>query len=180
MIAISHRESRWDPKAYNGNRATGDDSYGLFQINMLGDMGPKRAKDFGITDYKQLFDPTTNIKAARIMYGGGNLSPWNKHGNPLGNIPNSTINASKEIAGSFGYPTGDPSDKGYTPQRQGNNSSSGSTNIKTGETTNNTFNVNPTINLTSTGSVPMDAAKLAKEVTKLIDRELRMNIVRSS
>ena len=180
MIAISHRESRWDPKAYNGNRATGDDSYGLFQINMLGDMGPKRAKDFGITDYKQLFDPTTNIKAARIMYGGGNLSPWNKHGNPLGNIPNSTINASKEIAGSFGYPTGDPSDKGYTPQRQGNNSSSGSTNIKTGETTNNTFNVNPTINLTSTGSVPMDAAKLAKEVTKLIDRELRINMVRSS
>lgn len=180
MLAISWRESRWDPKAYNGNRSTGDDSYGLFQINMLGDMGPKRAKDFGITDYKELFDPITNVKAARIMYGGGNLSPWNKHGTPTGGIPNSTINDSKEIAKSLGFPTGDPSDKGYTPQKQKNNISSGSTQIKTGETINNTFNINPTINLSSTGSVPVDAAKLAKEVTKLIDRELKINMVRNS
>jgi len=180
MLAISWRESRWNPKAYNGNRSTGDDSYGLFQINMLGDMGPKRAKDFGITDYKELFDPITNVKAARIMYGGGNLNPWNKHGTPTGGIPNSTIDLSKEIAGSLGFPTGDPSDKGYTPQKQKNSSASGSTTIKTGETINNTFNVNPTINLTSTGSVPIDAAKLAKEVTKLIDRELKMNVVRNS
>lgn len=178
MLAISWRESRWNPKAYV--RDHDDDSYGLFQINMLGNMGPKRAKDFGISDYKQLLDPTTNIKAARIMYGGGNLDPWTKNGSPIGGIPDSTIKVSKEIAGSLGFPTGDPSDKGYTPQRQKNSSASGSTTIKTGETINNTFNVTPTINLTSTGSVPVDAAKLAKEVTKLIDRELKMNMVRSS
>ncbi|NDB56977.1 hypothetical protein EB001_00765 [bacterium] len=178
MLAISWRESRWNPNAYV--KDNDDDSYGLFQINMLGDMGPKRAKDFGINDYKELLNPITNTKAARILYGGGNLSHWSVNGNPLGDIPESTIKASKEIAGSLGFPTGDPSDKGYTPTKKINQSSSSPTTIKTGETTNNTFNINPTINVTSTGSVSMDAARLAKEVTKLIDRELKMNMVRNS
>ena len=76
--------------------------------------------------------------------------------------------------------TGDPFDTGYSPTKQTSSSAPSSTKITTGATNNNVFNVNPTINVTSTGSVPIDAAKLAKEVTKLIDRELKMNMVRSS
>jgi len=75
--------------------------------------------------------------------------------------------------------SGDPSDVGYSPTRRISASTS-SPEITTGSTNNNVFNINPTINLTSTGSVPIDAAKLAKEVTKLIDREVKMNLVRSS
>ena len=34
--AIAKRESNGRPMAYNGNRKTGDSSYGIFQIKMLG------------------------------------------------------------------------------------------------------------------------------------------------
>ena len=34
--SIAKRESNGRPLAYNGNRKTGDNSYGLFQINMIG------------------------------------------------------------------------------------------------------------------------------------------------
>lgn len=175
MLAISWRESRWNPNAYAND--SDDDSYGLFQINMLGKMGPKRAKDFGISNYRELLDPKTNAKAARILYGGGNLSHWSVNGNPLGNIPDSTIKASKEIAGSLGFPTGDPSDTGYTPRPS---MSSPAVNVSAGSTTSNVFNINPTINISSTGNASMDAVKIAKEVSKLIEREVRMTTVRGS
>jgi hypothetical protein len=34
------------PMAYNGNRNTGDSSYGIFQINMLGKLGIDRKEKF--------------------------------------------------------------------------------------------------------------------------------------
>ena len=34
MTAIALRESAGDPNAFNGDAATGDRSYGLWQINM--------------------------------------------------------------------------------------------------------------------------------------------------
>lgn len=92
----------------------------------------------------------------------------------VGKLPAKFLGSGTKISTS-----GDPFDTGYTPTKQ-TSASTSSTKITTGSTNNNVFNINPTINLTSTGSVPVDAAKLAKEVTKLIDRELKMNIVRSS
>lgn len=78
IVAIAKRESRWKPTAFNGNKKTGDESYGLTQINMLGNMGPARRKQFGITSNEQLFDPQTNMNAAFKLYqGSGNkLTPW--------------------------------------------------------------------------------------------------------
>jgi hypothetical protein len=77
MGALAGRESSWNPAAHNPNRATGDDSYGLWQINMLGSMGPSRMKQFGITSYDQLLEPYTSGKAAFSLSGNGtNFSPW--------------------------------------------------------------------------------------------------------
>ena len=71
MLAIAHRESRWKPEAFNGNKKTGDESYGLFQINMLGKLGPARRKAFGIRQSKELFDPVVNVRAARVLWKWG-------------------------------------------------------------------------------------------------------------
>lgn len=69
--AITQRESGGRPDAYNPNRSTGDDSYGLFQINMLGNLGPARLKQFGLKSNKDLFDPYTNARVAYQMSKGG-------------------------------------------------------------------------------------------------------------
>ena len=78
VVAISKRESGWRPSAFNGNRATSDVSYGLMQINMIGDMGPARLAQFGIDSPEQLFDPQTNLNAAFTLYtrSGNTLRAW--------------------------------------------------------------------------------------------------------
>jgi len=74
---IGTRESGGNPKAYNPNRGTGDNSYGLFQINMLGDMGPSRRKAFGIQRNEDLFDPMVSAKAAyQMSKGGTDFGAW--------------------------------------------------------------------------------------------------------
>lgn len=75
--AIAMKESTGRPNAYNGNVYTGDNSYGLFQINMLGSLGPSRRTWFKIKSNKELFNPLTNAKAAyKMSYGGKNWYPW--------------------------------------------------------------------------------------------------------
>lgn len=76
MAAIALRESAGDPTAFNGNTKTGDQSYGLWQINMIGKWGPARRKLFGITINEDLFHPEVNARAAFKLYGGSlkNLS----------------------------------------------------------------------------------------------------------
>ena len=77
MVATIFPESGGRPDAHNPNAGTGDNSYGLAQINMLGNLGPARLKQFGIQNNEQLFDPLTNLKAAFAVSGGGkNFSPW--------------------------------------------------------------------------------------------------------
>lgn len=69
--AIAMRESGGRASAFNPDVSTGDQSYGLFQINMLGDMGPARRRQFGIQSNQQLLDPAINAKAAFKLSGGG-------------------------------------------------------------------------------------------------------------
>ena len=71
------KESTGRPLAHNRNSNTGDNSYGLFQINMIGSLGPARLKQFGLKDNKDLFDPYVNAKIAYEMSDGGkNWSAW--------------------------------------------------------------------------------------------------------
>lgn len=57
-----------------------DNSYGPWQINMLGSLGPDRRKKLGITSNTQLFDPGTNARAmVMISNGGTNWKPWSTY-----------------------------------------------------------------------------------------------------
>lgn len=80
-VAIALAESKGDIAAYNGNAATGDDSYGLWQINMKGDLGPARRKMFGIESNDQLFGYGINAKAAFTLYAnrGGTFKDWSTY-----------------------------------------------------------------------------------------------------
>ena len=92
--AIAMRESHGRPMAYNGNRKTGDSSYGIFQINMLGNLGVDRKEKFNLKSNVLLFDPTINAEITYYMTNGGNdWSSWKGLNQPaqkwLKSFPNS-------------------------------------------------------------------------------------------
>ncbi len=75
--AVVMRESRGHPTSRNNTPATGDNSYGLFQINMIGTLGDVRREKFNIEKNSDLFDPVTNAKAAFYMTARGtNWGSW--------------------------------------------------------------------------------------------------------
>lgn len=76
-VAVALAESGGNTNAHNPNANTGDNSYGLWQINMLGAMGPARRKQFDIAKNEDLFNPATNAKAMMILSNyGRNWAPW--------------------------------------------------------------------------------------------------------
>lgn len=80
--AVAMAESGGRSNAHNPNAKTGDNSYGLFQINMLGALGPSRLKQYGLSSNDQLFDPLVNAQIAYKMSGGGkNWKPWSAYKN---------------------------------------------------------------------------------------------------
>jgi hypothetical protein len=75
--AIVKKESNGRPLAYNGNRKTGDSSYGIFQINMLGNLGIDRKEKFDLKSNVLLFDPVINAEITYHMTkGGSDWSSW--------------------------------------------------------------------------------------------------------
>jgi hypothetical protein len=75
--AVAKKESNGRPLAHNGNVNTGDNSYGMFQINMLGSLGDDRREKFELKTNKDLLDPVTNAKIAYHMSNGGkDWSAW--------------------------------------------------------------------------------------------------------
>jgi hypothetical protein len=76
--AVAMKESTGRPRSHNDNPNTGDYSHGLFQINMIGSLGPARLKQYKLDSNKDLFNPLTNAKIAFQMSNGGkNWSGWN-------------------------------------------------------------------------------------------------------
>lgn len=72
-IAMAESGGRTDAR----NPVPPDNSYGLWQINMLGAMGPDRRRKLGISSNEQLFDPAVNARAmAMISNKGANFRPW--------------------------------------------------------------------------------------------------------
>lgn len=75
--AIAMRESGGRTQAYNPDRSTGDDSYGLFQINMLGNLGADRRSRYGLKSNSDLYDPLTNASVAyKMSKGGTDFGAW--------------------------------------------------------------------------------------------------------
>lgn len=81
IVAIGIMESQLNIWAHNDNALTGDDSYGVLQINMLGRMGPERRKWFGIASNQDLYKPEVNFRAAYLIYKsrGFNFQDWSTY-----------------------------------------------------------------------------------------------------
>jgi hypothetical protein len=72
--AIAKKESNGRPLAFNGNTLTGDNSYGIFQINMINSLGEDRREKFDLDHNADLFNPVKNAQIAMHMSNGG--SDW--------------------------------------------------------------------------------------------------------
>ena len=57
-----------------------DNSYGLMQVNMLDErgyqLGAERRQRYGLQSNDQLFDPLTNMRAAKDIYDSQGLGAW--------------------------------------------------------------------------------------------------------
>lgn len=73
-VGVALAESSGNPKSHNDTPP--DNSYGLWQINMIGSLGPARRKQFGISSNDALFDPATNAKAAYTVWKGSGWKAW--------------------------------------------------------------------------------------------------------
>ena len=81
VVGIAGGESGYDPtnstKRSGLFAKTGEDSVGLMQINWGYHKDRGWLQDLGITSREQLFDPATNMKAAKYLYDGrGNFGDW--------------------------------------------------------------------------------------------------------
>ena len=84
--AVARVESNGRPLALNDNTKTGDKSYGIFQINMLGNLGDDRKEKFELVSNKELFDPVTNAEITYYMTKGG--KDWSSWPNSIGKARN--------------------------------------------------------------------------------------------
>jgi len=75
--AIVKKESMGNALSFNGNSKTGDKSYGLFQINMIGDLNADRKEKYDLDYASQLLNPVINCQVAYLMSKNGeNWGPW--------------------------------------------------------------------------------------------------------
>jgi hypothetical protein len=75
--AVAKKESNGRPLAFNGNTKTGDSSFGIFQINMIGLLKDDRKEKFGINFTSELLNPVINAQVAYHMSNGGeDWSAW--------------------------------------------------------------------------------------------------------
>lgn len=171
-LAISYRESiGFDTNAFNGNRKTGDASYGLFQINMLGNMGERRRRAWKLKSNNDLFDPIVNIRVANEMYRwnkGNNRDPFYDWG------PYKGVDAIHGSAKTY-YPkaqavakqiTGDPAPVGRVQSSGG-----GGTFVEGASVT-----VHAPITISGGGAV--DAHAVAQEAAKVIERQVKIAMMR--
>jgi hypothetical protein len=75
--AVAKSESNGQPIRYNGNRKTGDSSFGLFQINMISQLGPDRRERYNLKYNAELLNPVKNAQIVfKMTQGGTNWKAW--------------------------------------------------------------------------------------------------------
>lgn len=75
--AVAKKETNGQPIRLNPNAKTGDNSWGLFQINMIGMLGPDRRDKFELVTNSDLLNPVINAQIAFHMSNGGqDWSAW--------------------------------------------------------------------------------------------------------
>ena len=76
MAAVGMAESTGNSGVRNSNPDTGDDSYGLWQINMIGNLGPDRLRRYGLRSAEDLKDPETNARVMAAMLRTDGKTAW--------------------------------------------------------------------------------------------------------
>lgn len=76
LSMIVHRESRCDPTVHADRPWTSDNSYGLLQINTIGDLWPAAQRLCGLTDRESLFDPAVNLSCGWSYFRAMGWQPW--------------------------------------------------------------------------------------------------------
>ena len=79
MSAVAWRESRCTADAHNRDRSTGDNSYGLFQINTLGALWGEVQWRCELDERAALFDAGTNVACASALYDAYGYRPWDQN-----------------------------------------------------------------------------------------------------
>ena len=90
-ISVGFNETEWDvlkqiiaretgdtcrPDLLNDNTKTRDNSWGLTQINTLGDLWPGRQQLCGLTEPAELLEPAVNLACAHKIYERSGWTPW--------------------------------------------------------------------------------------------------------
>lgn len=78
-VAIALAESGGNPRAHNATPP--DNSYGLWQINMYGPLGPARRAQYGLQNNDELYDPVKNARAAYAIRRGQGWTAWSVYTN---------------------------------------------------------------------------------------------------
>ena len=177
VVAIAKRESSWQATAYNGNSDTGDKSYGLMQINMIEKLGPYRRQLFGITSNTDLYDPQTNMHAAKKLYDfrGGSLYDWGAYKGEA-NTYNTNLGEAAQVVKDAGlYSSGDPMPMERSSSMAPSKGGSSTVNYTGGAN----ITVAPTINFNGQPQTP-DLQNIAQTVTDMIKEEMAMAGLRSA
>lgn len=76
MTTVAWRESRCRHEVTNFDARTADRSYGLFQINVLGDLWTESRDRCGLERPEELLDPQVNVSCAAALYRAYGYRPW--------------------------------------------------------------------------------------------------------
>jgi murein DD-endopeptidase MepM/ murein hydrolase activator NlpD len=151
---VVRAESGGRPSALNPNAKTGDYSLGLFQVNMIGDLGKRRnanyLKAYGDIGYKgpeSLYDPAINARIAYDISKGG--TKWT----------DAWVNTSKKLGITGG------GDVGY--------GASMPTQMESGNKT-----VNITVKFDQ--ATDQDARRFAKKVKEYLDHDTEISMIGGS
>jgi hypothetical protein len=181
-IAVAWKESRFNPRTTNFSSR--ERSYGLMQINMNDNaipglngpgMGKKRLKTFNIGSYEDLFNPDTNARVAYELWSGNTSGEGKKpaaHWRPWGGpeaLSKDSLNRASTYIKEARLPEGDPA-----VSMRGPAVSSG------GGGALYNISVAPVINISSSGNTTVDSQKVAREVSDMLEREVRLTMMRTS
>ena len=118
-VGVALAESQGNTTAHNTKPP--DNSYGLWQINMYGNLGPARRSQYGISSNDALYDPATNARAAARVYNdaGRSFTPWSVYssGRYLGYMPRAlkAVNDMTTLGLGGGTPNTSPPAGGGNP-----------------------------------------------------------------
>jgi hypothetical protein len=77
MVAIAMAESGGNILAHNSRPP--DDSYGLWQINMIGALGVSRRAAFGLKKNEDLYNPAENARVAGLILFTSGFQSWSSY-----------------------------------------------------------------------------------------------------